>query len=242
MLVTEILRKTLWKTKSKWKLKAFIFIELRLSKYISKRGRIALAWKQAKITAKSPFHFHWIATFRKKCESKGKLTVESPFHFIELRLSKYVSKRGRLAFSLNKQKWQLKVLFISLNCDFQKRSPKGPGWLGLWKQIQNYSWKSFSFSLNCDFQKKVWKQSQNDVWKFFSFSLNCNFQKRSLNQGQSDLDFESKTKMTAESPFHFIELRLSNKIITTGAADLSFESMAKSQLKVLFTSLDCDFA
>ena len=63
----------------------------------------------------------------------------------------------------------------------------------------------------------MWKQSQNDVWKFFSFSLNWNFQKRSLNQRQSDLDFESKTKMTAESPFHFIELRLSNKIITTGA-------------------------
>ena len=50
----------------------------------------------------------------------------------------------------------------------------------------------------------LWKQVQNDSWKFFSFSLNCNFQKRSLNQGQSDLDFESKTKMTAESPFHFI--------------------------------------
>ena len=132
----------------------FIFIELRLSKTVTK-GQAGLCCEdKVKMTVERPFHFDWIVTFRKKCESKGKITVESPFHFIELRLSKYVSKRGRLAFSLNKQKWQLKVLFISLNCDFQKRSPKGPDWLGLWKLIQNYSWKSFSFSLNCNFKKK----------------------------------------------------------------------------------------
>ena len=129
---------------------------------------------------------------------------------------------------LNKPKWQLKVLFISLNCDFQKRSPKQPGWLGLWEQSQNDAWKSYSFSLNCDFQKKVWKQSQNYSWKFFSFSLDCDFQKRSSKNGQSDLDSESK-KWQLKVLFIFIELRLTEK---------SVEANAIWQLKALFTFIE----
>ena len=179
MLVTE----TLMENKAQMKVESpFHFIELRLSKYISKRGWLAIAWKQAKKTAESLFHFHI---------------------FIELLLSKKMTKRTRLAWAV--------------------------------KTIQNNSWKCFSFSLNCDFQKKVWKQRKNYIWKSFSFHWVATF--KICQQKGSACFFFKQAKVTAESPFHFIELRLSKKI-TEARLAWAVKTNSKLQLKVLFIFIE----
>ena len=130
---------------------------------------------KAKMTVESPFHFHWIVIFREKCEGKAKMTVESPFHFIELRLSKKITKRTTLPET-------------GLGCGNKtKITVESP----------------FLFHWIATFKKKVWTQRQKLMTAKSSFHFHwvATFKK---DQRLSDLDLESKTKMTAESPFHFI--------------------------------------
>ena len=122
LLVTELLRRTLWEIKPTWK------------------------WKV--------FSLHWIATVKTE------------------------QQKGSTAFALKlSQNHSWKSFSFSLNCDFQKRSTKGPAWLELWKQSQNYSWKSFSFSLNCDFQKKCESKVKMKVESSFHFRWIATFKK-----------------------------------------------------------------
>ena len=132
----------------------FIFIELRLSKKITKRVWLAFAFKTSQNDRWKFSSFHWIATFEKDYQ-----------------------KGSACSCFENKPKSQLKVLFILLNCDFQKSSPKGSGWVGLWKQSQIYSWKSFSFSLNCDFQKKCESKTKKKAESSFHFRWIATFKK-----------------------------------------------------------------
>ena len=97
-----------------------------------------------------------------------------------------------------------------LKWDFHKKMIKKYNRLLLWNQIQNDNWKSFSFSLNCDFQKKIIKSDSSALafhckakpkWRHFHF-IELWLSKIAT------LELESKTKMTDESSFHFVGLRL----------------------------------
>ena len=97
------------------------FIELRLSKKITKRVRLARALKTSLNHSQKSFSFYWIATFKKAhqkgqaglgCENKIKFTVESLFHFHWIATFRKSVKA--------KPKWKLKVLFIFVELQLSK--------------------------------------------------------------------------------------------------------------------------
>ena len=93
------------------------------------------------VTAESPFHFHWYATFKKDrskrqpgfcCASEAEITVESPFHFHWHATFKKIAKRDSQVFAVQaKPKSRLKVLFIFIELWLSKRSLKGAMWISL---------------------------------------------------------------------------------------------------------------
>ena len=172
----------------------FIFIELRFSKKISKRARLACAVKtKSKSQLKVLFIFIELWLSARTTKREVWVTNESPFHFIELRLSKKKLKRDSLVFVVKRKlKWQLKqmkVLFISLNCDFQKDD-----------QTRKF---------HPHFESKI----QMTVESPFRFDWIMTF-KKTTQKGQFSFCCENRAQMTVEtneSPFHFIELRLSKR-------------------------------
>ena len=123
-----------------------------------------------------------------------------------------------------------------MNCDFQKRSPNRPGCLKLaWAVKTKSKWhlKDLFIFIELRLSEKSMKAkpkwqlkvlfilielriSEKSVkskpkWqlKVLLIFIELGLSKKIIKKRTVDLDFESKTKMTVESPFHFIELRLS---------------------------------